>query len=119
MRKVIPNIIIIVFLTACTSFIKDEQMPELKKYQDIGYITKKEITAGQKSIPAGKKIKIIIKISNDWIKVYGYDYNVPILQSERTLILYMFQEDFPNKKFSKDFFMQKLSQFVKPVGKSK
>ncbi len=106
-------------ITACSSLVKEKEINALNDYQNFLYKTKQEITASNKTLAKGNKIKIIIKVSSDWVKVYGYNANTDILKSERILILYLFKEDFPKGQFSKKYFNTQLNKLLKPLKKIK
>lgn len=113
MKKIIFIISIFIALSSCTELIKEDSIPILKSYEDYVYELLQDISSEAKTIKKGEKIKIMIKYSGSWIKVYGYNYDMDILKSERVLILYMFKEDFISNIFSKDFFMYKLGKYIK------
>jgi type II secretion system-associated lipoprotein len=105
---------ICLFFISCSSFVKDEENKILKQFEVPVYILQKDVTIRQHVIPKNAKVKLFI-LSGDWIKVYGYRYEDDILQQKRMLLLYLFQDDFPNEKFDVDFFQEKLYEVVKPV----
>ena len=104
---------------SCTSLVKEKEITALQELQYYLYQTRVEIKAGSKRLARGKKVKIIIRVDDDWIKVYGYDYNSNLLKSERVLILYLFRDDFKDKVFSKDLFEIKLQKYLKTIKKLK
>ena len=110
---------ILIFAGACSSLVKDTEISTLQQFQNYLYQTKVDINAGGKRLASGKKVKIIIRIDDDWIKVYGYDYKSDLLKSERVLILYLFRDDFENKVFSKESFKKKLQKYLKTIKKLK
>lgn len=105
----------ILFLTSCaTDIIRDEELPILKEYEVRKYSLLQDVGEGKKSLKIGEKVKLYIVTSDDFIKVYCYPGTIEFLKSERTLILYLFQDDFEEKRFDADIFEEKLFKIIKP-----
>jgi type II secretion system-associated lipoprotein len=112
------NIVILmaaaIMVSSCSTFMLDEEAAGLKKYEGRVYTIKKEQTQGEQSLKNGQKIKIVVKPGKESIRVYGYDAGAEILKSSRVLILYLFNDDFTNKRFDRKTFEEKLYGVVKP-----
>jgi type II secretion system-associated lipoprotein len=101
-------------VSSCSTFMLDEEAAGLKKYEGKVYTIKKEQTQGDQSLKSGQKIRIVVKPAKESIRVYGYDAGAEILKSGRILILYLFNDDFSNKRFDRKTFEEKLYGVVKP-----
>ncbi|HOF34340.1 MAG TPA: hypothetical protein PK624_10275 [Spirochaetota bacterium] len=86
----------LITLSSCVTLIKDEEIVSIKKYEDVTYILKTNLTDNMgNSLSKGTRVKIISKTTNEYVKFYAYSANEPLLESKRFLLLYLFQEDFP------------------------
>ncbi|HOH38336.1 MAG TPA: hypothetical protein PLV17_12075 [Spirochaetota bacterium] len=86
----------LITLSSCVTLIKDEEIVAIKKYEDVTYILKTNLTDNMgNSLSKGTRVKIISKTTNEYVKFYAYSANEPLLESKRFLLLYLFQEDFP------------------------
>lgn len=115
-KKIIPVIIIAVFSFACDKFLSKETQKMLKEYETATYITITDISAGNKSLKKGIKIKINLLIDKSWIKVYGYPAEVDELVADKVLMLYLFSDNFKDEKFNKELFDKQLFEKIKKVG---
>lgn len=97
---------------ACASFVEDEDMPVLKKLEDNIYVLKKDINISGQLVPKGREVKVVIVAGDDWLKVYSYPADADKLKAKRTLILYVFEEDFKEEKYSYEVFEKKLSEIA-------
>jgi len=100
-------------LVSCSSFVEKEKIPVLKDYEKYEYILKKEVSIGNRTLARGDNIRLHIVVGDEWIKVYGYNAGSDPLQAQRLLILYLFEDDFTEERFSMEFFDKKLSELVK------
>ncbi len=110
-------VLCISFLVSCDSFIKKEDEPGIKEFEKDVYSLNEDIGNEDHSIKKGEKVKIFIVENDDFIKVYCYEAGSDFLKSERILILYLFNDDFPAKTFSIDLFKEKLFEKVRPIKK--
>jgi len=94
------------------SFIKEEHAAGLKAYETGRYIMKQH--AGREDAPLrkGEVVNLIVQTGGDFIKVYAYPASVDFLKAERVLILFLFDDDFKNKVFDKQYFEERLYQLV-------
>ncbi len=93
---------------SCSSFIKDEQLPEINLLEKGVYILKSDLKIGGKSLKAGDTVMIIITSDDDWIKAEAYLQSSGKLKGERVQLLYLFEDDFPEKKFNIEKFKNEL-----------
>ena len=100
-------------MTACSSFVKDESMPELKKYEKATYILQKTVRDNGPVLTKNQKVKIVVMTGDSWVKVYGYPAGDDKLKTGRSLLLYLFDDDFVNDEFNIKVFEQELFKVVK------
>jgi type II secretion system-associated lipoprotein len=101
----------------CSSFIKDEDSDSITlKYQAGEYVLLQDINRNNVIFPKNSQVKLIVLTGDDWIKIYAYNSSEELLVSNRFLLLYMFEEDFPEKKFSQDYLNAELLKIVRPKG---
>jgi type II secretion system-associated lipoprotein len=95
-------------LSSCTTFLKKDDISNIKNYEKKEYILKDDAGEGARSIKKGSKIKLYIITGDDYIKVYGYPSKTDFVKAERALIVYIFEDDFEKSKFNMDVFENKL-----------
>ncbi len=111
-RTICACIMAVFFISSCATFIKDEELPLLKAYEETIYILKKDVRRNDYILKKGQKVKIFIRIGDESIKVYCYPSEEDFLKSERILILYIFNEDFENEVFDIAFFEENLNNVI-------
>jgi type II secretion system-associated lipoprotein len=94
--------------SSCTTFLKKNDISNIKNYEKKEYILKDNAGEGARLIKKGAKIKIYIITGDDYIKVYCYPSNMEFVKSERALIIYLFEDDFEKSKFNMGVFENKL-----------
>jgi type II secretion system-associated lipoprotein len=95
------SLIVIVFIwlsASCASFFKDDQLNALKKLEENVYVLKADAGEGSRLLRKGDRVKLFVATGKDFIKIYCYPADSDLLKAERTLIVYLFDEDFENKK---------------------
>lgn len=122
MRRYFAFISLIIFLaTGCAPFIRDESVPKLLELEGQIYRTKKKIDLTGSGypfqdieIPDGMDVRLVVALGTDWVKIYGYPYSGEDsrLREPRYLILYMFEDDFPDKKFDPEYLKKRLYSLV-------
>ena len=123
MKKIIPLLFLsalLLFAVSCSTFVKENEAEKLVKFektddQFIDYILLNDVKTGDHLIKKGEKVRIIITVGGDWIKVYVYRADEDRLLSRRNLALYLFEDDFPDKKYSPDFLREKIYEVVRPL----
>ena len=106
-------------LSGCSSFIPDADSEQISlKYQAGEYALLQDLNRNNVIIPKNTALKLIVLTSDDWIKVYAYNSSEEILASNRFILLYLFQEDFPEETFSQEYLDTELLKIVKPVNSS-
>jgi type II secretion system-associated lipoprotein len=104
-------------ISACSSFIKDEDVNRITlKYQEGEYVLLEELKRNDVSLPKNTSVKLLVETSSDWIKIYAYDSSEELLKSTRLLLLYFFDSDFPNEKFNQEYLDSELIKLVRPRG---
>lgn len=114
MRRGLSAALITLMLTSCATFIEEEEIDRLKEYEDKLYTIKDDVTVGKYSLHKGQQIKLLIKVGDDSIKVYGYSAAKGFLKADRVLILYLFDDNFKNSRYDKMIFEKKLYTLVAP-----
>ena len=108
-----------IVLTACSTFIPDEENDKLKLINQSGeYVLVDKIERNGVVLEKDTTVKLILLTSDEWIKVYAYKSDEGLLVSSRVLILYMFDSDFPEKKFDRVLFNKELEKIVIPKSAS-
>jgi len=123
MKKLKPLLFlsaVLLFTLSCSTFVKEKEAEKLIKFektddQFIDYILLDDVKTGDYLIKKGEKVRIIITVGGDWIKVYVYRADEDLLLSRRNLALYLFEDDFPDKKYNPDFLREKIYEVVKPL----
>ena len=67
------------------------------------------------SIRKGEKVKLIVFSTANYIKIYCYRADEPLLNAGRALLVYLFQEDFKDEKFNMDLIQEKLQEKVEII----
>lgn len=124
MKKINPVLITFFafcFVLSCSTFVKDREADKLQSYertgdQSIDYILLHDVKTGDYLIKKGDRVRILITVGGNWIKVYVYKADEDLLLSKRVLALYLFEDDFPDEKYDPVFFNEKLLEVVKPAG---
>ncbi len=102
----------LVFICSCSSFIKDEQIEGFKAYESAQYTMKQDAGREEAPLKKGEIVKLIIQTGGDFIKVYAYPVSVDYLKAERVLILFLFEDDFKDKAFDRQYFEERLNQLA-------
>ena len=110
-RLMIP-IVFLFPLLACSVLMTRSEEALLREKEKNIYILKKDIDINDKKLKKGGEVRIVIATGREWVKVYAYPVRFDSLKAERYLILYLFEDEFMNKKFAADLFDEKLSAVV-------
>jgi type II secretion system-associated lipoprotein len=118
MKRIIFLLMTAVFsfmIFSCSSFVNvEESAPKLKRYEKKIYSLLKDIKhGGVISLKKGKKVKILFSLTDSWVKVYAYPAAEDRLKAKQTLILYLFDDDFPDAEYSEKFVLKKLRSVIK------
>lgn len=115
-RWVSPAIIASVALAvSCSHFFTVQSKAELSEFEKKTLVIANDIKVNQDVLVKGQKIKIKIFTGSDWVKIRGYDANKDPLQAKQVLLIYMFEDEFPEKKFSMEFLAQRLGDIAVPL----
>ena len=112
MKKVSILALLCLFMASCSSFITKEHDEQLKTLEAYQYTMRKDVTVEKRSIAKNKVVKLRTVYGEDYVKVYAYPVSVNTLKAEHVLLIYLFEEDFPDSKFNFDYVVQRLNEFV-------
>ncbi|MDY6934699.1 MAG: hypothetical protein SVZ03_10850 [Spirochaetota bacterium] len=104
--------IVCFLLSSCATFVNEKEAMHLKEYEMGIYTLKDTIGEEDRVLKKGERISLYILVGGDSIKVYAYPSNVDFLKSSRTLLLYLFEDDFENKAFNIDYFNKRLWEIL-------
>lgn len=103
----------VLLITGCSTFIPDAESNKLSlKYQAGEYVLLSDLSRNKITFPKNSILKLLVTTGKDWIKIYAYNSNEELLLSRRLLLLYMFETDFPDEKFSQQYLDAELSKLV-------
>lgn len=101
-------------ITGCSSFILDADSEKISlKYQAGEYVLLSDLNRNDRIFPKDSIVKLIVVTSDEWVKIYVYNSSEELLESTRLLLLYMFEDDFPDQKFSQEYFEAELLKLVR------
>lgn len=113
MDKIINFLIIALFLLlSCTTFMLEEQEKDVLSLDGKTATMKKAMERDNIKLDKGQKVRLHLLTRDDSIRVYAYPADVDFLKSRRLLVLQLFDDDFKDSRFEKNFFMDKLSEVV-------
>ena len=105
------------FSWSCSArFVNKIELTQLKeKYNGIYQILKPVDIGNNQKAKTGEKVKLYFMATSESVKVYAY----PNKETRETAlghnILYLFEDDFPDIKWSLQFFEEKLKKIVKKI----
>ncbi len=111
----LSGLLLVALVISCATFINDEQVRSLDRYEEGVYRMKQDVSVNNLNLKKGEKVKLMVIVEEDAVKVYAYNADVSYLQAERVLILYMFDADFNEGVFDREYFHDRLMEMVKPV----
>lgn len=106
------------FFSCSSPWLLPKQRQELnKKYAgDRVYSLKKTLVLeGRKTIVQGKKVKILFRYDDEWIKVYAYEEKVNRVEAIPVQALFLLRSDFENENFDEMKFQQNFQDYFLPV----
>lgn len=108
-------------IISCSSFIPEDDVEKLKFYESDqnvyhDYIMLKDVKINEFTLEKGTRVRIVISAGDEWVKVYAYKADEDVLKSNRILILHLFDTDFPENKFSREFFDKELALVIQKAG---
>ena len=118
-RFIIIVLMLIAAGTGCSSFVPDDDAERLTlKYRTGDYILLEDITRNDVTLTKGTVVKLTFVAGDDWVKIYAYDKKEELLTSRRQLLIYMFEDDFPDEEFKPELLEAELAKIVKAVNSS-
>ena len=92
-------VLVFAMFPACSTFITDEDLAFVKSYEQGVYILKSDCyRANGSKLDKGTKVKLISASNDEYIKFYVYSEKETLLESKRFLLVYFFEDSFPNEK---------------------
>jgi type II secretion system-associated lipoprotein len=116
MKIIITKLMVILFLaaiTGCATMIDQVHRPKIDEFEKKAYTLLNEEAVIGEPFKKGTLVKLVIISGGDWVKVYAYNSKEDVLNAKRSLILYLFKEDFPTQKFEMKVLEKKLFEKVK------
>ncbi len=105
------------FITGCSTFVPDEDSERITlKYQAGEYVLLEDINRNNVIFSKGSIVKLLVVTGDEWVKIYAYSSSEELLASNRFLLLYLFEESFPDKKFNQEFLDAELLKLVRQKG---
>ena len=92
----LTNNLIITILEELVFAVPTDELWKLITYKEKGLIKENSV------------VKLYILANNDNVKAYCYPADVEFLKAERTLLIYIFEDDFETKSFDVNIFKQML-----------
>jgi type II secretion system-associated lipoprotein len=112
---IVSFMLLVLTVAGCKSFVEKEEVEDLRSLEEGTYILLKDLEFEDEKLRRGTRVKLIISADKDWIKVYARDATVDPLEARRFLLLYMFEDQFPEEGFKKELFMEKLKEQVRKI----
>lgn len=98
--------------------MKREELDYLNKKYAGEFIIKKPVDIGNnRKLKKGARVYIYFRSGSESVKVYAYPSNQPREEAIGKNILFLFEEDFPNEKYSRKLLEKKLDEIIEPVQK--
>ncbi len=116
MKKIIIKLTVVLFLasvTGCATMIEAVHKTKIDEFEKKTYTLLNEEAVVGEPFKKGTTVKLVIISGSDWVKVYAYNSSEDVLNAKRSLILYLFKDDFPTQKFELKVLEKKLSEKVK------
>lgn len=120
MKQIIIAVFFITLLfTGCSTFVPDEEFERLTvKYQSGDYILLQDVTRNEETLAKGTVVKLTFVAGDEWVKIYAYDKKEEVLTSKRHLLIYMFEDEFPDELFDAARLETELAKVAVPSGNS-
>ena len=94
-------------------FVKKDEIQYLEKKYAKEYVTKQKIDIGNNQfMKSGMKVLLFFSSGSESVKVYAYPANQPREEAQGKNILYLFETDFPDEKYKREIFEEKLAALV-------
>jgi len=113
-NSIITAFICILFYSGCSTFVSDEDVEKLTvKYKSGDYVLLQDITRNDVTLAKGTVIKLTFVAGDEWVKIYAYDKKEELLTSRRQLLIYMFEDEFPEEEFNPELLEMELVKVAK------
>jgi len=108
-------IVSVALAVSCAHFFTVESKAQLGEFEKKTFVIKNDIKVDQDVFIKGQKIKVKVFTGSDWVKIRGYNADKDPLRAKQVLLIFMFEDEFPGKKFNMDYFTQRLSDIAVPA----
>lgn len=93
--------------------VKKKELLRLNSKYDGVYSAKQELDIGNnKTIPAGTRLRLFFASKGKTVKVYAYPADALREEALGDNILYLFNTDFPNEKYSAEYLEKQLEEKI-------
>jgi type II secretion system-associated lipoprotein len=115
-RLSIKKLLALCLLIPACSSISTKDLERFSELEGYTYVMRKDITVNERTLAKNQLVKIIIARGDDNVKVYAYPASVDVLKADRVLLLYLFDDDFPEADssdgFDFDFFLKTINELI-------
>ncbi len=116
MKKVAFLLLFVSFVHCSGRFVKREELQYFEEKYSGVYIMKQKVDAGNNQYVAqGSRVRLYFRADSDSVKVYAYPHNQTREMAMGKNILLLFAEDFPDEKYNREIFENKLNELIVPV----
>lgn len=116
---VLFSVFLVFILNSCgPAFIKPtvHSFIENNYVNDREYILLKTLEPGSAfSLARGKRVKVVIRFSDEWIKVYAYNSKEERLRARIVLAIFITEQESENKILNLEKFKSAFNELFKPV----
>lgn len=124
LRRLVPQAALFAFsiltLECGSAFIRKSDVKDLSKNYEGEYSVRERIDVGNfENLNKGARVKIFFKTTGDYVTVYAYPYSQAREEAVGKNILQLFEQDFPDRKFSTKYIEERLALLIEPYTEPK
>lgn len=124
LRRLVPQAALIAIsiltLQCGSAFIRKADVKDLSKNYEGEYSVRERIDVGNfENLNKGARVKIFFKSTGDYVTVYAYPYSQAREEAVGKNILQLFEQDFPERKFSAQYIEERLAILIEPYTEPK
>ena len=103
----------------CSTLVEDDDIePLTKKYQAGEYVLLQDVTRNDVTLAKGTVVRLTFAAGDEWVKIYAYDKKEELLTSKRQLLVYMFEDEFPEEEFNPELLETELAKVAQVYNSS-